>query len=333
MRMKVIQGVPMTRNYRRRIIGKKPRYDRPIDSEKVETDIINEKDEDMAMKLTRSERKAILGKTTPQPTKYDYNDATKYIEGISICLTAWKTADYIEECLDSIENQTRFKTHDNFEVLLGIDACEETLAKVKTIMHKYRNLRVFMMDKNVGTYVTSNTIMNEAYYEWVLRFDTDDVMPSDMISKIFQNNLDNIDVVRVNFHNFGENNQKGLGYGVHMVRRKIFTKFGGYRNWRIAGDYDFIYRIEPFTKSLILNNVFYNRRYRLNGLQYSPETNMKSKKRLELHEFIKNKSRNDAIIKIETNTYCEIYNNVNLSNNKICFIIPNRGGQHLNDVI
>lgn len=36
-------------------------------------------------------------------------------------------------------------------MLLGIDGCEETLAKVKEIMHKYKNLKVMMMDKNVGT--------------------------------------------------------------------------------------------------------------------------------------------------------------------------------------
>ena len=41
----------------------------------------------------------------------------------------------------------------------------ELINKVKEIMHKYRNLRVFMMDSNMGTYVTSNTLLDLIQYE------------------------------------------------------------------------------------------------------------------------------------------------------------------------
>ncbi len=41
-------------------------------------------------------------------------------EGVSIILTAWKTQDYIEECLDSINKQQFFnKEKTNYEILLG----------------------------------------------------------------------------------------------------------------------------------------------------------------------------------------------------------------------
>lgn len=51
-------------------------------------------------------------------------------EGVSIILTAWKTQDYIEECLDSINKQQFFnKEKTNYEILLGIDGCEKTLEK------------------------------------------------------------------------------------------------------------------------------------------------------------------------------------------------------------
>jgi len=119
-----------------------------------------------------------------------------YPSGISVCISAWKTAEYIEECLDSVAAQTWFKDHDNYEILLGIDGCEETLAKVKEIMHKYKNLKVMMMDKNVGTYVTCNTIMKEARYEWLLRFDSDDTMPNDMVAKIFANDLNDTTIIK-----------------------------------------------------------------------------------------------------------------------------------------
>ena len=132
------------------------------------------------------------------PQKSVQNDlsVSEYPFGVSVCISAWKTAKYIEDCLDSVVAQTWFKDHDNWEILLGIDGCEETLAKVKEIMHKYKNLKVMMMDKNVGTYVTCNTIMKEANYEWLLRFDSDDTMPNDMIAKIFANDLNDTTIIK-----------------------------------------------------------------------------------------------------------------------------------------
>ena len=233
-----------------------------------------------------------------------------YPFGVSVCISAWKTAEYIEECLDSVANQTWFKNHDNWEILLGIDGCEETLAKVKEIMHKYKNLKVMMMDHNVGTYVTCNTIMKEARYEWLLRFDSDDTMPNDMISKIFANDLKNVSAIRYEHYDFGFGNNCGLAWGSHLIKHSVFNRFGGYRNWRISADFDLLYRIEPKCNILKLSSVFYNRRVRLDGLQYSPDTDMKSAKRLELKKFILEKSRNECIIHCITEKFTYIFDNV-----------------------
>ena len=59
--------------------------------------------------------------------------------GISICISAWKTQKYIEECLDSVYNQTWFKDHDEWEVIIGIDGCEETLKKINEIKQLYND--------------------------------------------------------------------------------------------------------------------------------------------------------------------------------------------------
>ena len=249
--------------------------------------------------------------TKPVVTKKEeQNQTNDYPFGISICISAWKTTEYIEECLDSIANQTWFKDHDNWEILLGIDGCEETLAKVKEIMCKYKNLKVMMMDHNVGTYVTCNTIMNEAEYEWLLRFDSDDIMPNDMIFKIFSKDLKNIDVIKYEHHDFGNGNHTGIAWGSHMVKHDVFKKFGGYRNWRISADFDFLYRIEPKIKTLNCNDVFYNRRVRDNGLEYSIETDMKSELRQTLNDFVKTKSRLSDVILMTTEKYNIIFNSI-----------------------
>lgn len=247
------------------------------------------------------------------PQKSVQNDlsVSEYPFGVSVCISAWKTAEYIEECLDSVAAQTWFKDHDNYEILLGIDGCDETLAKVKEIMHKYKNLKVMMMDKNVGTYVTCNTIMKEARYEWLLRFDSDDTMPNDMIAKIFANDLKNIDLVRYQYHNFGiRQGNGGLANGSHLVKNKVFNHFGGYRNWKISADYDFVYRICNKIHYLELRNIYYNRRTHNNSLMNTNGYEMGSKLRNELNDFVEKKSRQNSIIECEITDYTEIYNNI-----------------------
>ena len=222
-----------------------------------------------------------------------------------------ETSAYIEECLDSVSNQTWFKNHNNYEILLGIDGCNETLDKVKEIMHKYKNIKVMMMDKNVGTYVTCNTIMKEAKYEWLLRFDSDDIMPSNMVEKIFSNNLKNIDLVRYNYCNFGGTSKYiGLANGSHLVRKTVFNKFGGYRDWKISSDYDFIYRICDKVHCLKLNNVCYNRRTHDNSLIHTNGFQMGSELRTKLDNFVKNETRKNRIIECKTEQFKEIYNNI-----------------------
>lgn len=255
---------------------------------------------------------------------------TAYIGGVSVIISAWNTAEYIEECLDSVSNQTWFKNHENWEILLGIDACEKTLSKVKEIMKKYKNMKVVMMNENVGTYVTCNTLSSMAKYEWLLRFDSDDVMPNDMIEKIMKSNIHDFQIIRYKFRNFGESkSMPSFAYGSHMVKKSFFQQHGGYRDWKIAADYDFCYRLDNGNNILKLENVCYNRRVRGNSLQYSEETNMQSEKRKTLHIFIENESRKNMSIKLTTGKYFSIFD----STPSICFIIPNRGGENLDYVI
>ena len=234
----------------------------------------------------------------PQKSVQNGLSVSEYPFGVSVCISAWKTAEYIEDCLDSVAAQTWFKDHDNWEILLGIDGCEETLAKVKEIMHKYKNLKVMMMDKNVGTYVTCNTIMKEANYEWLLRFDSDDTMPNDMIAKIFANDLKNIDLAQYKHITTGFAESQGIAFGSYLVKKEIWEKYGGYQSWRICADYDFIFRIETDIKTKKLDDVYYNRFSHNDSLEFSKETDMKSEIRIKYKNYVKNETRKHKIIKL-----------------------------------
>ena len=51
----------------------------------------------------------------------------KYIYDISIIITSHKMAQFIKETLDSIDIQICFKNNNNYDILIGVNGCNETL--------------------------------------------------------------------------------------------------------------------------------------------------------------------------------------------------------------
>lgn len=259
---------------------------------------------------------ASIGKTSVANTKKTVEDSPSYPYGISVCISAWKTAEYIEECLDSVAKQTWFETHDNWEVILGIDGCLETLKKVKGIMHKYKNIRVFMMNRNVGTYVTCNTIMKNAKYEWLLRFDSDDVMYPYMVEKILAyKNVMDFDVLRPYAVNFGTvDTQLNDRHGCVLMRHTVFDHFGGYKAWKCAADGDLDARIKKFVVVKKYDTNVFKRRMHNNNLTRRSDTGLRSKLRMQYKAQIKiPKTEQEAIITCMTTAYKEYRNDIIVS--------------------
>ena len=242
-----------------------------------------------------------------------------YESGVSICITAYKAKKFIKECLDSVEAQTWFNTHDNWEVLLGIDGCEETLEYVKTIMNKYRNLRVFMMAENKGTYITTNTIMSLAKYDGLIRFDADDVMLTEMVETIMKKKGD-AEFVNFKMKNFGRSTSTQIAGGQMYVKHDVFDYLGGYRPWSCSADTDFEVRAKKFFKHIKIDKVLFRRRIHDTNLTVAKETNFRSKIRKENLNFVnkvtmKLKKKEEAVIKKVTNSYYEIDTDFNYAYN------------------
>lgn len=236
--------------------------------------------------------------------------------GVSVCITAYKSQDYIKECLDSVISQTWFKNHDNWEIIVGIDGCKETLKYVKTIMGNYKNLRVLMMKSNKGTYITSNTIMSSAKYDTLIRFDSDDVMHPNLVERLMENKGAN-DIVRFRFNNFKQGTdiykpQSMFADGVFMIKKDTFMKFGGYRGWRCAADSEFRGRTQNFVTVYKHNELLFDRRVHEASLTRNEDTGLKSDYRKPLMEFARAELKNpptdikDAVIEMETNSYREV---------------------------
>ena len=69
-----------------------------------------------------------------------------------------------------------------------------------------------MMKKNKGTYITSNTMMSIAKYDYLLRFDSDDIMNPNLIEILMKESesddidkilfkLENLEIIKeINWH-------------------------------------------------------------------------------------------------------------------------------------
>ena len=253
---------------------------------------------------------------TPKDKEFSHMPI-RYIHGISIIITAYKMEKYIKNTLDSISEQTWFKTHNNWEILIGIDACNKTLKYLHDIMKNYKNLRVFMMEENRGTYVTTNTIMSIAKFDNLLRFDADDIMFPYLIELIMkESESKNFDRVLFKSKNFGKKTKKKIIWAEGQVFMKhwVFDFFGGFMPWRCAADTEFIMRVDKFLTVKKINKILFKRRIHDSNLTVQKKSKINSIFRKWHVNYInevskKIKNINDAVIIKIVNNYKEIFSN------------------------
>ena len=234
-----------------------------------------------------------------------YNE---YEYGISICITAFKSVKFIKNTLDSVVNQTWFKNNNNYEIILGIDGCNETLQYIKKIQYYYKNLIVIMMKKNKGTYITTNTIMSISKYDHLIRFDSDDIMYPNLVEKIMIQNIkyDMITFKMKNFNIMTNNTNIEDAYGQFMIKHWVFDYFGGFMPWKCGADEEFKIRVFKFIKILSLKDVLFLRQIHSESLTRSKKTNYSSKERKKKKNYIKkitNKIKNLKQARIDKVTY------------------------------
>lgn len=230
---------------------------------------------------------------------------------ISVIIPTYNAQDFIEECLDSVENQTYFKDNGNFEVLVGVDGCQKTLEKVLSIRNKYRNLKVFMMEQNKGTYITINTLISLTSKDNIITFGSDDIMKPIMISEL-SNHIDKYDIIKFSY-NFFEGTldnevPKRVKYagGAFLMGKKVTDLAGGYRDWLCSGDEEFITRIKNHVKIFHLDKELFYRRKHENSLTQKKSSGYNSELRKKYKKQVKVYNKNQNIyIKPTVNSYKE----------------------------
>jgi glycosyltransferase involved in cell wall biosynthesis len=235
------------------------------------------------------------------------------VNNISIIISAYNAQDYIEECLDSIVKQTWYNDNNKYEILLGIDNCDKTLNIINKIKHKYKNLKVWWFQKNVGPYVVFNTLIQNSNYDVISVFGADDIMSNNFLEDNLKmmNDKTYVKAMGVNFtKNIDEikHIKKGTNYcGIILFNKSDFLGVNGYANWMCGADTDINRRFSLIgLKTINCKVVTYYRRIHNNSLTnnktYGKGSSYRKDIRNEiLHRSSIKKSMNDAYVIFEKN--------------------------------
>lgn len=216
---------------------------------------------------------------------------TNIINGISVIISAYNTQDFIEECLDSVANQ---KTNLKYEVLLGIDGCEETLEKVKSIMNKYINLdfHVYYSVENVGVYLMFNSLIEKSKYKYFTVFGADDIMLENHLEENIKY-LKEYNCIITKGIDFENNVDKkcGVNYdGIILLNKNIFNKINGYDVYRCGMDTDLLNRIKKQNIKIYKTSIAtYKRRLHNNNLTKNNIYGYNSPYRIKVRNIINNR--------------------------------------------
>lgn len=173
---------------------------------------------------------------------------------LSVIIPAYKAIKYIDECIASIKGDC--------EILIGVDACEETYNHIKHLEN------VYYFKENVGPYVIKNTLVDQAKYDSILFFDSDDVMAPGTIEKVTEI-LSSKDYVKLSYIDFIKKPLlSGIVYSnaVIGIKKDVFNSINGFYPWRCSADTELVNRLKHnnFSCKTILNVCYYRRLHKDN---------------------------------------------------------------------
>jgi glycosyltransferase involved in cell wall biosynthesis len=205
-----------------------------------------------------------------------YLSLKKMKKGISIIISTFQVPKYLDECIKSIISQN---VDFNYEIIIGIDGCQETLKHIKENLEIYGKTKIFYFKENSGPFVIKNNLIEKIKYKYTLFFDSDDIMGENMLNN-FYSEIQNYDLVRFKFVEIVDGKTKGglkLAQGVLGVKTKIFEKLNCFENWRCAADTEFLERMSHNNiTEKIINEVSFYRRLHGTNLTIDSKTNFKS---------------------------------------------------------
>lgn len=230
---------------------------------------------------------------------------------VSVIIPTFDNVKYLDECLDSIvESMGNIEG----EILVGIDSCPTTLEYILKNTYDIR-IKFYYFDRNVGPYVIKNSLSEIARSEFILFFDSDDIMNKGLIHNVIKDG-DNYDFCRFRMINFQDgddyrklpqNKKIKIAEGVFAIKKDIFLDMNGFEPWRCAADSDFMTRLykNNYIFKEISDLAFYRRKHSEN-LTIKSSTSYGSELRRHYVELMNKKTSFEPLPKLHTEHFKRI---------------------------
>lgn len=155
---------------------------------------------------------------------------------LAIMITAYKSEKYILETLNSFKKQ-QIPPEWNIKYFIGVDACVNTANLLKE-----NNISYYFAEENVGTYILTNSLINEAVnynVDAFLRFDSDDIPCENFLVNGLKH-LENSEIVqpyRIECdENLTQKSDINIADGSIFFTLHALNLLGGYSHHRVACD-------------------------------------------------------------------------------------------------
>lgn len=134
---------------------------------------------------------------------------------ISVCIPTFNRAEYLAECLDSIQRQT-FK---DWEAIVVNDGGTDSTDKLMEYFTKDKRIKYFHRDKNMGIAFTRNEAVKLSEGEYIAVMDSDDIMSPDRLDKQIKK-IKGLDFV-YSAYAVGDNEARVMQNGLIMPPSKL----------------------------------------------------------------------------------------------------------------
>lgn len=213
---------------------------------------------------------------------------------VGIIITAFKAEKYIFETINSLITQ-RLPVDWNVKFYIGVDACVDTANVLDN------NISYYYTKENVGTYILTNSLLEEAKKDgckMFVRFDSDDVAAEDFLYNGIKNteinNFTSTVFIPCDYNLIPlKSKEPRWAQGSMFFSKQILDLVGGFSHYRVSCDKYFNLRIKSFGyKGRCKNPPKYFYRISENSLSHSNNTKINSEYRKniekELEEMLSN---------------------------------------------
>jgi glycosyltransferase involved in cell wall biosynthesis len=164
---------------------------------------------------------------------------------VTVIIPAYNAHKFIDNCIRSVISQ---RVPDGWakRILVGIDGCDDTLNFMRN--NHYQNVDYYYSPKNVGAYKIRNSLIKIAYdcTDAFALFDSDDQMLTGYLEKsIRQIDSGSKFVMTAKYQCDATMNiirSKFQHGGAMTFTREVIEKIGYFRDYRCAGDTDYMLR-------------------------------------------------------------------------------------------